>query len=227
MIYLIHGDHQSKSREFLNQKVQGFKKENREIIRLSENLTLELIKQALESHSLFGKEKAVIIENLFSKKSNKDKKIIDYLLKEKNIKPTLVIWETKQIDGRRFKKTSSSWQKILFKTPRVIFKFLESLKTRSPAQVLGLLKESLAKNEPEFIFYMLIRQARLLLLAKDNHLQKMAPWQKANLARQAEKFTPEELIKLHKKLLEIDTKIKTGKTLMPLGYHLDLLIVSL
>lgn len=227
MIYLLHGDHQPKSRNFLQEKIQRFKEEGREIIKLPENFKIEELKQALESSSLFGQEKAVVIENLFSQKSSDQKKIIDYLLKEKDILPELIIWESKELRSTTLRKLPSTWKVELFKTPRLIFKFLDSLKTTTSGQSLSLIKECLKTEEPEFIFYMLARQVRLLILAKEDLLEKMAPWQIGKLKRLAQNFTLKELLGLHKKLLEIDIKIKTGKTLMSLNQHLDLLILSL
>lgn len=227
MIYLFHGDHHLKSRNLLNQKIKNFKEENREIIRLPQDFKIEELKQALESSSLFGQEKAVILENLFSKKGNNQEKIIDYLLGQKHFLPEFVIWESKVLQSRILKKLPPFWKILLFKTPRLIFKFLESLKMASPKQSLKILTECLKTEEAEFIFYMLIRQIRLLVLAKENLLKNSPPWQQAKFSRQAGNFTLKELLGLHKELLEIDRKIKTGKTLMPLSFQLDLLIASL
>lgn len=227
MIYLFHGDHHLKSRNLLNQKIKNFKEENREIIRLPQDFKIEELKQALESSSLFGQEKAVIVENLFSKKGNNQEKIIDYLLGQKHFLPEFVIWESEVLQSRILKKLPPFWKILLFKTPRLIFKFLDSLKTTSSSQSLALIKECLKTEEPEFIFFMLARQIRLLILARENLLTKMAPWQKDKLKKQTSNFTLKELLNLHKKLLEIDRKIKTGKTLMPLNWHLDLLIAGL
>jgi len=227
MIYLFHGDHHLKSRNLLNQKIKNFKEENREVIRLSLGFKIEDLKQALESASLFGQEKAVILENFFSKKDNNQKEIASYLLTQKDLLPELVIWEGREIPSRLLKKLPPSWQILLFKTPRLIFKFLDSLKMSTPQQNLTIFKECLKNEEAELVFYMLIRQTKLLILAKEDLLEKMAPWQKSKLKRQASSFTLKELLSLHRKLLEIDLKIKTGKTLMPLNCHLDLLIASL
>ena len=227
MIYLFHGDHHLKSRDLLNQRISNFKEENREVIRLSLGFKIEDLKQALESTSLFGQEKAVILENIFSKKDKNQKEITNYLLTQKDFLPELVIWESREIPSRSLKKIPSSWQILLFKTPRLIFKFLDSLKMNPPQQSLTILKECLKNEEAELVFYMLIRQTKLLILAKEDLLEKMAPWQKSKLKRQASSFSLKELLDLHTNLLEIDLKIKSGQTLMPLNYHLDLLTVSL
>lgn len=227
MIYLIHGDNHLKSRQFLQEKIKGFKSEDREIIRMPDNFKLEEVKLALESSSLFGQEKAVLIENLFSNRTTENQKAIEYLLSETKILPELVIWESKELRSPTLRKLPSTWKVELFKTPRLVFKFLDSLRAFNKKQSLTLLKECLKTEEPEFIFYMLVRQIRLLILSQEDLLEKMAPWQIGKLKKQARNFTLKELLRLHKKLLRIDTKIKTGKTLISLNQHLDLLILSL
>jgi DNA polymerase III, delta subunit. len=78
MIKLLHGDNQLESRNELNRLISGA--ESKELIRLDgEKTSLNEIVQALESSSLFGMEKLVIIENLFSRRQSKEKKeIIDW-----------------------------------------------------------------------------------------------------------------------------------------------------
>ena len=55
----------------------------------------------------------------------------------------------------------------------------------------------------------------------------MAPWQKSKLTAQSEKFTIDELLRLQKKLLKIDTEQKTGREVFDLAGELDLLLIDL
>lgn len=230
MIYLFHGDNQVASRKKLTDLVAQAKREKKEVIGLNGlKVNLTQVLSALESSSLFGQEKLVVIENLFSRLKSKEKgEIINYL-KNQPIKVDLIFWEGKIIPGTTTRWLPKNWQIQEFKTPVVIFKFLESLRPGNTNQMLNNLHQSIEKNNPEMVFYMLVRQIRLLILAKDSGRRGLfgAPWQINKLLNQANYFTLEQLINLYQKLLAIDIDIKTGRSFMPLDWHLDLLIASL
>ncbi|PIQ69954.1 hypothetical protein COV89_03010, partial [Candidatus Shapirobacteria bacterium CG11_big_fil_rev_8_21_14_0_20_40_12] len=81
--------------------------------------------------------------------------------------------------------------------------------------------------EPHFIFSMIIRQFRLLILTIDGEADNLASWQKNKLAGQATKFGREKLIRVYRTLLEIDIKQKTSSSPFDLNSELDLLILGL
>lgn len=227
MINLLHGDHHLKSRNFLQEKINAAKTKGFEIIKLVPGFKIADLKQALESQSLFGQERLVVLENVFSKKSPDQKKIIEYLFQDKINFPELLLWEEKEQRASTLKKVPHFWKIMVFKTPKLVFNFLDSLKNISPSHTLKLFSDCLKTESPEFIFYMLTRQIRLLILAQENLLEKLAPWQKTKYIKQSKKFRPELLLKIYKRLLKIDVFAKTGKTLLPLNYQLDLLILDL
>ncbi len=89
----------------------------------------------------------------------------------------------------------------------------------------------LAKTEPvEVIFVMIVRQLRYLLLTKDKIASQksgLPPWQVARFERQANYFREEDLIASYRKLLDIDYKIKSGRTPFNLQQLLDIFLVNL
>ncbi len=228
MAYLIHGEDQVKSRNFLKELKEKGQKKNQEIIILEGSKTeLSEIKQACEATSLFGQDKLIIIENLFSARDSKRKKqIIDYL---KNEDANIVVWEGKKIDGRKLRGFSNKWKTQTFKLSASIFKFLESLQPNNNYQSVLLLKECLAEEEPEKIFYMLIRQLRLLILAKDLGKKGLSGpgWMKHKFISQADKFTLKQLKENYGILLNIDIDIKTGRSIMPLEWQLEQFISNM
>lgn len=230
MIYLFHGDNQVASRKKLTDLIAQAKREKKEVIALNGlKVNLTQVLSALESSSLFGQEKLVVIENLFSRPKSKEKEVIIKYLKKKSVVPEMIFWEKKTIPGTTLRWLPKNWQIQLFKTSAIIFRFLDSLRPGNTKQMLTLLKESIEKDSPEMIFYMLARQIRLLILAKDSGRRGLfgAPWQINKLLNQANYFTLEQLINLYQKLLAIDIDIKTGRSFMPLDWHLDLLTASL
>ena len=230
MIFFLHGDNQIASREKLIDLINQAKVENKEIIRLDGlKIDLNQVLQALESSSLFGQEKITIIEQLFSRPKSKEKEDIIKYLKKETISHDLVLWEKKEISGTTTRWLPKEWNFQSFKTPTIIFKFLDSIKPNNQKQMLTLLKQSIKKDSSEMVFYMLARRIRELIIGLDLGKEglKGAPWQVGKLMHQAGNFSIEQLIKLYAKLLDIDIDIKTGRSFMPLDWHLDLLVVDL
>ncbi len=232
---LLHGDNQPASRESLGQLVAQARQKDREIIKLDGLIaSLTDFKQALESLSLFGKEKTVVVENFFSRQQSKEKKeILEYFLNEnsslkKTVSIKVIFWEAREISAAVVRKIKN-WQVKKFKTPLVVFKFLDSFYPGNSKQTFSLLN-LIDKKNIDFAFYMLARRVNQLILAKQevkNGLKSLASWQRGKLYKQAGRFSLNQLLDFYKKLLEIDTVLKTGKTLMGLEYHLDLLTATL
>ncbi len=111
---ILHGDNQITSREALN----SLKKDALVI----NNLSLDIIRQAVESKSLFNDIKQIVIENIFSSRpSNSKKQIIEYLLA--NQKENILIWESKDVTTQ-LKEFSPQIIKS-FVLPKYIFNFLD------------------------------------------------------------------------------------------------------
>lgn len=225
---ILHGENIVKSRHELIEIIQAAKQKGQEIIRLDgQKTSLTDAIQALDSQSLFGVEKFVVIENLLPIKSQEKNKIIDLLIKHQ--KNNLTWWEGKDITPSVLKKFPQA--KIFhFKISPLIFKFLDSLKPDDVKKSLVLLKACQSQDEAEMIFYMLARQIRLLIQAKDKEvdkLLKMPFWQKNKLISQANKFSLNQLLFLHKQLTEIDYQQKVGQDPYNLSSRLDLFIASL
>ncbi len=230
MIFFIHGENQVASRNFLNEHISLAKEKNKEIIRL-DGLKVELseVKQNLETNSLFGQEKLIIIENLFTAPKSKRQTEISFYFKNFDLDVDLIFWEKKECGKRITNKLPDSCQIKVFKIPAIIFKFLDSIKPKNNKLMLSLFHQCLKNQPAEMVFYMLARQLRILLLANDLGEEGLSgpSWMKSRFIRQAENFKLEELKKIYKKLLEIDINIKTGRTPMSLSWQLDLLLSQL
>ncbi|HUV46776.1 MAG TPA: hypothetical protein VMW29_01445 [Candidatus Bathyarchaeia archaeon] len=230
MIFFIYGDNQVASRGKLTDLISEAQATQKEIIRL-EGKTIDQNKllQTLESDSLFGQEKMVIIENLFIRQKSKEKDSLIQYLKKEPIKPGVIFWEPKEISGTTIRWLPKTWQFLVFKTPVIIFKLLDSLRPGNQTQILPLMKESISGESSEMVFYMIARRIKELIIAKDMGKTGLngAPWQIGKLIYQAKNFTLDQLKSIYLKLLEIDIDIKTGRGLMPLDWYLDLLIVNM
>lgn len=233
MQFLLHGDNLVASRQKLSQLIKEAKNQGiQDIIHLNGlTITLTELKQALESQSLFGTDKLVVIEKLFSRPRSQEKtQLIKFLITLTRSDPvSLIIWEAKEITKSNFNQFKN-FESQLFKTPPAIFKFLDSLKPNNAKTLLTLLISINRVNPPELVFYMLSRRISQLIIAQDkqaNQLLKGAPWQKTKLVNQAKSFSSQQLLNVHAQLLTIDESIKTGNNLLPLSSQLDLLLLKL
>ena len=104
-----------------------------------------------------------------------------------------------------------------------IFKLTDQIGSRRIQDALKTLHELLESGEElPYVFAMIVRQFRLLIQVKDLLRKgfqkqqiidrlKLHPFVVTNVIAQAGNFEPDQLKKIHSRLLEIDTKFKTGK----------------
>ncbi len=225
MIKILHGEDIVKSRKRLTEIIEEANREKKEIIYFEgEKVSLEEIRSALESNSLFEKSRLVVIENPKNKPE-----IFDYLknysMREKE-ESDLILWISEEVD----EKILPNAEREFFKPSSLIFSFLDSLfpgNFQKSLKILSQLKES---EEPEMIFNMLIRQFRFLILARDlgeAGLPNQPHWRKQKFLNQAKKFTLEKLFAIYQMLLEIDFSQKTSTNPYSLPSYLDLLVLEI
>ena len=212
MITIIHGDDVVSSRNYLLE----LKKESENPIQFSKDgLSYLDILQTLKGRQLFEEQKNIFIENLLSNKKNvsESEKILDLI--GKNSKEfNVYFWEGTEQTQASLKLFSDAKIK-LFKIPQNLFNFLDNIKPNSKENVINFHK-ALETTEANAIFYMMIRQFRLLIALTENsdsidETKRLAPWQKDKLKRQAIFFSIDKLKKIYNELFKIDLKTKTGE----------------
>ena len=114
-----------------------------------------------------------------------------------------------------------------------IFALVDALAERRPADAQRLLHHILQEEQPGYAFAMIIRQFRLLLLAKESQ-RLVRPLQETislpdfvlqKLAAQARLFSEQDLIQIYHRLLDIDLSDK--RSLMPLEVGLDAFLAAI
>lgn len=228
MIVLIHGDHIEASRNELNRLKDSAK--DKEVRQLN-GRTLEVggLTQALESESLFGGEILVIIENLFGKLGKKTKLISDLaaLITRSAETADIILWEEKEVGATVIKSLGTKAKVQLFKTPVLIFQFLDGLRLGNTKILLTLFEQLVATEPAEIVFVMIVRRLRQLIMLKDNVTPEgLQPWQAGRLTNQAKLFTMEKLVSMYKKLLEIEVSIKSGSSPFILSQLLEQYIIT-
>ncbi len=222
---IVHGENQVASRQALVEEMTKAQQENSEtLVFAGKKTNLSELRSALSSGSLLGKNRLAVVENLLTCPNSPEKAKILEFLKNAEFDNDLILWEEKEIKNV---PALPHFQAEIFKLSRLIFLFLESLGTKTQDQVLELLKRVKEQEDPEMIFYMLVRQTRLLILARENQLAGTPEWQKRKLNQQAARFTTPRLKQLYRELLAIDFGQKTSSDPYKLSSRLDLWVGSL
>ena len=228
MVYFLHGDNLVASRNFLKSLIDQAKNKKLEIVHLDGlSIKPEEFIQAFDSSSLFGDKRLVVVENLFSRTNSREQKQILEYLQQYAGETEIILWEKKEITKTKQKHLPNKTTIKVFKTPALLFKFLDQLIPSLKKQALQTLHELLKTESGELVFYMLIRQIRLLILVADKQKVPGPPWMIGKLKKQSAAYNMSQLLTMYQKLFRIDRSIKTGKSLMPLEWHLDMFIISL
>ncbi len=230
MLTIIHGEDIVTSRKFyLSIKEQDGKNVSLD----GEKMTLTDLIQAAGGSDLFSSSGGIFIELLLSKrKTGKELDAIKEQIQKSAKDTDIYLWEGKEIDKRSivFWKEASCKN---FHYPKTLFVFLDSIKPKNHKIMLTLFKDLLKTNQEEIVFFMLIRQFRLLLALREEteeaieEVKRLAPWQRGKLERQAKAFSSSELKAIYQKLFELDLAQKTGTLLTPLSSAIDFLLLEI
>lgn len=230
MITIIYGEDTAASRKYFTTLSE---KEKSATLFDGIKLTITDLVQIIDGSGLFGDTITLYVEDFLSKrKASKDAdEITAYLLaheKETNI----FFWESKDLT----KKTLSLFPKATvkqFALPKTLFTFLNALKPENGNQLIKLFHQTIETSEPELVFFMLLRQFRLLLALSDtsfeniDEAQRLVPWQRGNLEKQARSFSDAKLKELYHKLYAIDLGQKTGTLGMTLTQTIDFFLTDI
>jgi hypothetical protein len=236
-ITFVHGDNQVESRDKLQELKSEAREKDFEILSIdgNNNIAITDVIQSIEAGSLFSAAgKLVVIENLLSSRKN-NINIWDYL-KAEEFDVDLVLWEPKKIDGRKLLwiKKRKRGKVEEFAYPKLMFKFLESIGTHLKENTLSLFNE-LVKTQPvELVYYMIVRQLRMLLLVKSDskdagvkETKRLQNWQITRLKQQSANISLKELKNYYRTLMYIDYQQKTGRAALNLKQTLDIFLTTL
>lgn len=204
------------------------KNKNDEVIQLDgEKISLTDFVQASSNSSLFSGQTTIVIENLLSRKKSKEVEGLWDFLKNYNGEAKLILWEKKSVGKILQRNLPIKTTAKEFKTPALIFKFVEQINPKFKSQALASMQQVLQQEPAEFIFAMIIRQIRSLLQIKLDKIPAGAPWMLAKLKSQAANFSEDQLEKAYTKLYKIDKQIKTGSNHINLEWHLTYWLVNI
>lgn len=229
MITIVHGDDIASSRRYF---VEQKNKEKNPIVFDGEKITPSDILQVLDGGSLFSENKLLFIEDFFSKKKP-GKEFDDIVSQIQNLSDSQVFfWEGKLLT-KRFINLFKNCEIKLFNIPKDIFTFLDSIYPDNKKSLI-FFHNTLKTNEPELVFFMIIRQFRLLMAVSDaktkeaiDEVKRLAPWQINKIKKQSGYFSSLKLKDCYRKLYELDLAQKTGALPYSLSSAIDIFLVDL
>lgn len=224
MLTIICGEDSIASRNYFTEQQKLFKDKDFEIANVEYNQILELDELEAASASLFTQKRIFFTNNLnkkvLKKLSDKTEQKIKKIIASQKIQ--IFDWE-EETSARDLKSIKGIIIKE-FKPSQTIFKLLDSCypgNLKTFIQILSTVSESTADI---FIFIMLARHMRNILLIKmRDKVPKLMSWQIAKLSNQAKFWKLENLIGFYQGLHRIDVNSKTGGTPYTIKKSLEIL----
>lgn len=224
MITILHGDNIVASRAALSSELERISSQGFALRRLeTKQLTVPSLEGALGTQELFTPKVIVVIEELFSLPKSKKKDELIALLSQAAV--DVLLWEKKALTVTQLRGFPQAKVQA-FKTSSAVFAWLDVLRPGNTQQNLSFFERAEQHDGAEMCFAMLSRQVRLLLQIKDGAAMKLAPFAIAKLQKQAKMFTADQLLSIHKKLVEIDWAMKTSTSSLDLRQQLTQLLVG-
>ncbi|HEX8965708.1 MAG TPA: hypothetical protein VF820_04730 [Patescibacteria group bacterium] len=230
MITLFHGENTTESRKvFIDEK-----QKNASAVTIEgQNTTIALLSEKLEGQGLFEDTQIIFIEDLLSKKkASKDTESLAKFIVEHEKENQIYIWESKQLTLKQLNYFKGATVKK-FDLPKEIFAFLDSILPNNAEKSISLFQKTLQIEDAEFVFFMIVRQVRMLLSVLEpgesgiDEIKRVAPWQLGKLQKQAKALGKDKLLDLFYKLFTLEQGLKTGKNSLPIAQMIDFLLVSL
>jgi hypothetical protein len=162
MITLIHGSDTAQSRKYFLDEKQKYADG---LMLDADKVNLTDLAQVFEGGGLFAESKSLFIEQFITKrkKSGDYKDIIEYL--EKNAQENAIfLWENKDLEISALKAFKNPLVRA-FKLPQTLFNLMDSIKPGNGKALIGLFHQTIENTETEMVFFMLIRQFRLMLVS--------------------------------------------------------------
>jgi hypothetical protein len=229
MLTIIHGSDTTSSRKyFFDQKE---KLENSGIIN-GQAISLTDLLQLFEGGELFAQPKNFFIESLIGKrkKSAELEKLVE-TVNRNSAEHEIFIWEGRELTPAAVKQFKNAADKV-FKLPQTLFTFLDNIKPGNGKALIRLFHQTLESSDAEMIFFMMIRQIRLMLFVKEpgemqiEEIKRMS-WQMGKLRAQAAGFDIDQLKTIYARLFEIEKGLKTGTLSTNLEQTIDLLLLDI
>ncbi len=229
MIYIYCGEDTISARLAYTKEIERYKSTLAEIVPISSSSIVEVRNGIADNMSLFSTQTVFCVENLEKfgfKKSTKAKTDVVYeaiasLAQNKNV-ILLDFEEGKQERQLKLKDLATVHES---KPSTSIFKLVEDCVPGNKNIFIQSLRLVCSTQEEQFVFIMLYRHIRQLVLSLTDELSvKIPPWQKYKIIGQAKKWKRQLLIDFYSGLIKIEIGSKTSSN--PYGIRKSLEILA-
>jgi len=222
MITVICGEDNIASRNYFHSLKQSFQKKDILVKELLAAEVFDIDKWMSSSLGLFNDKIVFFSEDLNKKVSKRNPSQYEKITKiaeDKNIE--LIVWESCMSRDIKIKTIALVKE---FKPSKNIFKLLDCLIPGNKKSFLIILGELLNKDNEFFIFQMIVKHIKTLILTKEGVSQpKLQSWQLAKLKQQTGLWKMENLILFYQSLYKIEVGLKTSTSPFSVGKSLSLL----
>lgn len=224
MLFIVAGEDNVSSRDYYIQLQQEYKDKGNDLQKISSGELEVVLSSSSLGPNLFGQQLIFLSENLNKavsrKKGNKAYELLEEISKNKDI--ILIDWEDGV--GQRELKIGTLGKVKEFKPSANIFKLLDACYPSNLETFISLLNSVATPQNEMFIFIMLRRHIRnLLLVSSKADMPSLQSWQKRKLETQAKLWSYESLVSFYQRLISLDISLKTGKNAYTLRHSLELL----
>ena len=222
MLTIICGEDVVTSRTFLSSLKNDYLKTGIEVRQIRFDDITEINRWLGDSPTLFSQKKVFFTEFINKKIKKDNKKFLAELTNISKLKDVeLVDWE--DVGSRQLKLTKIAKVKE-FKPDKTIFKLLDCISPGNKSLFLNSLEQLSSNMDESFIFIMMARHVRnLILVSQDILPTKMQSWQFGKLKYQARSWDTEKLVNFYEGLMRVDIASKTGKSPYSIKESLDIL----
>lgn len=224
MLIVICGEDTVAAFNYYSELKNKYKKDGYEVFDIEPSEIENILLWMNESVMLFANKKAFFTRNLnkkISKKQNlKINKIIEEIINNKNIE----LFDYEEEISSYYLKFSKKVTIKEFKLNENIFKLQESILPGNLKNFIHILNTLTQTQDEFFIFNMLTKHLRELILIKTEKIdKKIAPWKLSKLRYQAEKWELDKLLSFYDGLYKIDLQQKTSSTPYNIKKSLEIL----
>lgn len=223
MLTIVCGEDTASSRRYFQELQKTYKEKGYYLVPLAAPEFIDALKEETGTFTLFNEKKAFVIDSLTRILSRKTSVEVKELIKKASVNPHLLILDWEAAKTAR-EITLKEAQIKEFKLPENIFKLLDACTPGNLAGFLRQFHELAGYVEVEFIYAMLCRHTRQLLLASQKALPPNVPtWQQAKLRAQAAKWPVTNLTAFYLGLARIDENVKTSSDGLGMQKAIDIL----
>jgi hypothetical protein len=222
MLTIICGEDTTASRNYLVQLQADYKKKGYFVQQILPSQIEDIMKEGGGELTLFNEQKIYFVSNLttfIGLKKNKEF-LSEFQKFTENKSVEVIDWEEKtardiKIQGATVKE---------FKASESIFQLLDTCYPTNIKTFLNSLEKVSETQEEGFIYTMLHRHIRTLILTQSDALPSSVPfWMKKKLQSQTVKWKPDNLVSFYEALTKIDSTLKTGTNLYGIKKNLQIL----